>query len=101
MALLMTSGLVGYAARCVPVHRRARSGIHQFAVETALVVVAAAVLPRYGPPPALAMNRYGATRSWRSQRRRRLVLLLGMLALPPTRPWRTGSAPPACPGARS
>jgi multicomponent Na+:H+ antiporter subunit A len=85
MALLMTSGLVGYGSAVLFLFAGAPDlAFTQFAVETALVVVAATVLPRYGPPPALADEPY---------RRNALlavasgagvfVLLLGMLALPP------------------
>lgn len=86
MALLMTSGLVGYGSAVLFLFAGAPDlAFTQFAVETALVVVAAAVLPRFGPPPALAADEP----YWRNALLAAasgvgiLVLLLGMLALPP------------------
>jgi multicomponent Na+:H+ antiporter subunit A len=85
MALLMTSGLVGYGSAVLFLFAGAPDlAFTQFAVETALVVVAAAVLPRYGPPPALVNEPY-----WRNALLAAasgagvFILLLGMLALPP------------------
>lgn len=54
LALLMASGLVGYGSAVLFLFAGAPDlAFTQFAVETALVVVAAALLPRYGPAPAL------------------------------------------------
>ncbi|MBL8260682.1 MAG: DUF4040 domain-containing protein [Candidatus Competibacteraceae bacterium] len=54
MALLMSSGLVGYGSAALFLFTGAPDlAFTQFAVETALVVVAASLLPRYGPPPAI------------------------------------------------
>lgn len=54
MALLMASGLVGYGSAVLFLFAGAPDlAFTQFAVETALVVVAAALLPCFGPPPAL------------------------------------------------
>ncbi len=54
MALLMASGLVGYGSAVLFLFTGAPDlAFTQFAVETALVVVAAALLPRYGAPPAV------------------------------------------------
>jgi multicomponent Na+:H+ antiporter subunit A len=53
MVLLMASGLVGYGSAVLFLFTGAPDlAFTQFAVETALVVVAAALLPRYGSPPA-------------------------------------------------
>jgi multicomponent Na+:H+ antiporter subunit A len=55
MALLMASGLVGYGSAVLFLFAGAPDlAFTQFAVETALVVVAAALLPRYGSPPVLS-----------------------------------------------
>jgi multicomponent Na+:H+ antiporter subunit A len=55
MALLMASGLVGYGSAVLFLFTGAPDlAFTQFAVETALVVVAAALLPRYGSPPVLS-----------------------------------------------
>ncbi len=52
MALLMASGLVGYGSAVLFLFAGAPDlAFTQFAVETALVVVAAALLPRYGKAP--------------------------------------------------
>ena len=54
MALLMASGLVGYGSAVLFLFAGAPDlAFTQFAVETALVVVAAALLPRYGKAPRL------------------------------------------------
>ena len=54
MALLMASGLVGYGSAALFLFTGAPDlAFTQFTVETALVVVAASLLPRYGPPPVL------------------------------------------------
>lgn len=54
MALLMASGLVGYGSAVLFLFAGAPDlAFTQFAVETALVVVAAALLPRYGKLPRL------------------------------------------------
>jgi multicomponent Na+:H+ antiporter subunit A len=55
MALLMASGLVGYGSAVLFLFTGAPDlAFTQFAVETALVVVAAALLPRYGSAPSLS-----------------------------------------------
>jgi multicomponent Na+:H+ antiporter subunit A len=55
MALLMASGLVGYGSAVLFLFAGAPDlAFTQFSVETALVVVAAALLPRYGSPPVLS-----------------------------------------------
>ncbi|MCP5159168.1 MAG: DUF4040 domain-containing protein [Gammaproteobacteria bacterium] len=55
MALLMASGLVGYGSAVLFLFTGAPDlAFTQFAVETALVVVAAALLPHYGAPPVLS-----------------------------------------------
>ncbi len=52
MALLMASGLVGYGSAVLFLFAGAPDlAFTQFAVETVLVVVAAGVLPYYGPTP--------------------------------------------------
>jgi multicomponent Na+:H+ antiporter subunit A len=52
LALLMASGLVGYGSAALFLFAGAPDlAFTQFAVETVLVVVAASVLPRYGPTP--------------------------------------------------
>lgn len=52
LALLMASGLVGYGSAALFLFAGAPDlAFTQFAVETVLVVVAATVLPRYGPTP--------------------------------------------------
>lgn len=85
MALLMASGLVGYGSAVLFLFTGAPDlAFTQFAVETALVVVAATVLPRYGPPPTRTdepclRNALLAAASGVGV----FVLLLGMLALPP------------------
>jgi len=85
MALLMTSGLVGYGSAVLFLFTGAPDlAFTQFAVETVLVVVAATVLPHYGSPPARAeepslRNALLAAASGAGV----LILLLGMLALPP------------------
>jgi multicomponent Na+:H+ antiporter subunit A len=54
MALLMASGLVGYGSAVLFLFAGAPDlAFTQFAVETALVVVAAALLPHYGKAPRL------------------------------------------------
>ncbi len=54
MALLMASGLVGYGSAALFLFTGAPDlAFTQFTVETALVVVAASLLPRYGQPPVL------------------------------------------------
>ena len=55
MALLMASGLVGYGSAVLFLFTGAPDlAFTQFAVETALVVVAAALLPHYGSAPSLS-----------------------------------------------
>jgi len=55
MALLMASGLIGYGSAVLFLFAGAPDlAFTQFAVETALVVVAAALLPRYGAAPHLS-----------------------------------------------
>jgi multicomponent Na+:H+ antiporter subunit A len=52
LALLMASGLVGYGSAALFLFAGAPDlAFTQFAVETVLVVVAASVLPHYGPTP--------------------------------------------------
>jgi len=52
LAVLMGSGLVGYGSAALFLFAGAPDlAFTQFAVETVLVVVAASVLPRYGPAP--------------------------------------------------
>jgi multicomponent Na+:H+ antiporter subunit A len=52
LAVLMASGLVGYGSAALFLFAGAPDlAFTQFAVETILVVVAASVLPRYGPAP--------------------------------------------------
>ena len=51
LALLMASGLVGYGSAVLFLFSGAPDlAFTQFAVETVLVVIAASVLPRFGPP---------------------------------------------------
>ncbi len=53
LAVLMASGLVGYGSAVLFLFAGAPDlAFTQFAVETVLVVVAASVLPRYGPAPS-------------------------------------------------
>jgi multicomponent Na+:H+ antiporter subunit A len=85
MALLMASGLVGYGSAVLFLFTGAPDlAFTQFAVETALVVVAAALLPRYGSPP----SRSGEPWLWNALLAVAsgvgvFMLLLQLLALPP------------------
>ncbi len=55
LAVLMASGMVGYGSAALFLFAGAPDlALTQFAVETVLVVVAASVLPRYGPASASA-----------------------------------------------
>lgn len=85
MALLMASGLVGYGSAVLFLFTGAPDlAFTQFSVETALVVVAAALLPRYGSPPSRSgepwlQNALLAVASGVGV----FLLLLQLLALPP------------------
>lgn len=85
MALLMASGLIGYGSAVLFLFTGAPDlAFTQFAVETALVVVAAALLPRYGSPPARSSepwlrNALLAVASGAGV----FMLLLQLFALPP------------------
>ena len=84
LALLMASGLVGYGSAVLFLFTGAPDlAFTQFAVETALVVVATTVLPHYGTPPDLRgeprlRNALLALASGAGV----LALLLHLLALP-------------------
>ena len=85
MALLMASGLIGYGSAVLFLFTGAPDlAFTQFAVETALVVVAAALLPRYGSPPVRSgepwlRNALLAVASGAGV----FMLLLQLFALPP------------------
>lgn len=85
MALLMASGLVGYGSAVLFLFTGAPDlAFTQFAVETALVVVAAALLPRYGAPPVVVGEpRVGNALLALACGAGTFALLLRLFALPP------------------
>lgn len=85
MALLMASGLVGYGSAVLFLFTGAPDlAFTQFAVETALVVVAAALLPRYGVPPVVTGEpRVGNALLALACGAGTFALLLQLFALPP------------------